>query len=115
MKKQKNSKDLDAKVNEIDPTLSERSYEPIRGHNWKWTTKTFRSEKGFRVFNSLSYSMTQIPGSEVYGECKPPSEEIDMDITKSEYESTLYHEDRHVIGDNEYLARFHTSNYSMAA
>ena len=106
-----NSKEkLDQKVNETDPTLSNRTYEPNKTFNWKLTTKTFRTEKGFRAFNLFPYLMTQIPGGVVYGECKPPSGEIEMDSTKEGYDDTLYHEDRHVAGDCEYLAEFHTAN-----
>lgn len=116
MKQQNNPKDLDQKVRELNPTLRDLSYEPNKTLNWKLTTKTFRTNKGFRAFNSQPYSMTQIPGAVVYGECKPDSGEIDMNLTEEGYHETLYHEDRHVAGDNEYLARFHTTNanYNLA-
>jgi len=118
MKQQYNSKELEQKVKELDPTLSDRSYEPDpSGHISRWVIKTFRSDRGFRVFNSLPYSMPQIPGGVVLGVCKPNSESTEMDITKEGYNNTLYHEHRHEKGDDEYLAEYHTEsrNYSLAA
>lgn len=98
----------------IEIVLYDRSYdEDFLSNRRRWSNEPFRDpETGALVMWALPYLMPNGDGWKAIGVYNISLHEWNQDRTSYDSQRTYEHEKRHAKGDDEYLARFNTSDYN---